>query len=618
MKSFRSLVLLIALAGIPALALAQPVTQPFTFSNIGHNLPMVRHGSISWGDVDGDLDLDVFLSGETEDGIVSDIFINEGKDPSGKAVFTPLNSNIPGLAYGFSSWADIDGDADLDLFVAGSTTLDFPYNTTTRLYRNDAGTFTLIPTGLPGLHSGSSSWGDLDRDGDLDLILTGVLTSEEFSSIIVTNEGGGQFSAITDALPPIGYGDSALGDLDKDGDLDLILSGAGPTGFTTIQFTNDSGVFSAGSAELGALAFSSIDLGDYDNDGDTDLIIAGGAISVSLMDGEVRLLKNTNGILTQAAHTFEGVVAGDATWGDYDNDGDLDLLFLGATEVLGKRNARIYRNDGNDVFVNSSNLIGSIFSDVEWGDFDADGDLDLMTSGYTPYAQSTTNMYENVRQVRPTIPSSPAGLHAKVENGVTELGWIPPAAQDLSNSMLSYNVRIGTSSGASNILSAMADAHSGRLQAPRMGNAQTASSVILENLENGTYYWSVQSVNHALIASKFASEGVFSVSGAFSTDTQEGQELPGMFALKGSYPNPFSTTTHIEFDIPAPTPVSLRVYSILGQEVFRSSPGILSAGTHRLDWAGLDATGQKVGSGLYLYELRAGSQTETGSVTLVR
>jgi len=619
MKSFRNLVLLIALVGVPALAFGQPVTQPFSFSNLGHNLPMLRHGSISWGDIDGDLDLDVFLSGESEAGIETGIYINEGRGADGKAVFTKLSTSITAVVYSFSSWADVDGDSDLDLLVAGSTNLTFPYSANTTLYRNDGnGAFSAASAGFPGLHSGSASWGDLDKDGDLDLILTGVQSSDEAITVLAINQGGFQFTLNTDALPAVSYGDTVLGDLDKDGDLDLVLSGSSATGFTTKQFTNNNGVFTAGTAELGALGFSSVDLGDYDSDGDLDLIISGGAISVSLMDGEVRLLQNNNGVLTPVAHAFEGVLAGDATWGDYDNDGDVDLLFVGATQVFGKRNARIYRNDGGGTFVNSSNLIGSLFTDVEWGDFDADGDLDLMSSGFTPYGQSTTNIYENRRQVRPAIPSTPSGLASRVTDGSVELNWTQPIQNDPTNTSLSYNVLVGTTPGGSDIVSAMADRATGWLRSPRPGNASSLASFKLENLENGTYYWSVQAINNALIASPFAIEGVFSISGAFATDAETAEELPTKFALKGSYPNPFSSTAHIEFDIPAPTGVTLRIYSILGQEVARISAGVLSAGTHRLDWSGLDATGQRVGSGIYLYELRAGSNAETGSVTLVR
>ncbi len=610
--------LVLTLLVFPVLVSAQPVVQPFTFSTLGHDLPMVRHGSVSWGDFDGDHDLDVFLSGETKTGLVTGIYVNDGWAADGTAHFTLLPSPISTVVYSFSSWADFDGDGDLDLLVAGSSSLTYPYNPSTRLYRNNGTSFTDVGAGFPGLHSGSSSWGDIDKDGDLDLILTGDSASDEVVTIVAKNSGGGQFQIISDALPGVGYGDSALGDMDKDGDLDLVLSGSGSDGFHTRLFLNNAGLFTTTNQELGPFAFSSVELGDYDGDGDVDLIVGGGSISANLMDGGVNLWSNSGGTLSPVAHSFEGLLAGDITWGDYDNDGDLDILFLGAVTVLGRQNARIYRNEGGNTFVNATNLIGSIFSDVEWGDFDADGDLDLLSSGFTPYGQSTTSIYVNQRQVRPAIPSTPFQLDTEWTDGVIELRWSHALTTEPSNEHVSYNVRVGTGPGLSDVVSPMSDTRTGWLRAPQPGNASISSLFRLQDLEEGTYYWSVQAVNNALIASEFATEGSFSISNSLSTNADTDSQLPTVFAIKGSFPNPFSTATNIEFDLPQPENVTLRVYSILGQEVARLVAGVLSAGTHRLEWKGTDSNDQKVSSGMYLYELRAGSAIKTGSLTLVR
>jgi hypothetical protein len=609
---------ILALLGLPLVATAQPVTQPFTFSVLEHELPMVRFGSVSWGDLDGDSDLDVFLSGESEAGLVTGIYINEGVGAGGVFRFVPSASSLTTSVHSFSSWADFDGDGDLDLLVAGSTGLSHPYTPSTHLYRNDAGSFTDTGISLPGLHSGSSSWGDLDKDGDLDLVMTGVLESDDVVTVVAMNTGAGQFEISTDDLPGFGYGDSDLGDVDKDGDLDLVLTGAGTTGFHTTLFLNNSGTFTANATEFGTFAFSSVDLGDYDNDGDLDLVVSGGHITENLMDGKVALWSNTGGTFSAVSHTIKGVLAGDASWGDYDNDGDLDLMLLGAVDALGKRESRMYRNDGGNSFVNTTNLVGSIFSDMEWGDFDADGDLDLIASGFTPYAQSTTHIYVNERQVRPTIPGAPKALSTQYSDGTVELRWSPAAQSDPSNTALSYNVRVGSAPGTSDVVASMSDRETGRLQAPRPGNASFASSMQLDHLPDGTYFWSVQAVNHALVASEFASEGSFTISGSLATDAEVDSQLPRVFSVRGSYPNPFSSTAHIEFDVPEPVQVSMRIYSLLGKEVAVVTGGILAAGTHQLDWDGRDAQGRLVGSGLYLFELRAGTRSKTGSLTLIR
>ncbi len=617
MSRFCTAVFVLVLVGLPLLVQAQPVTTPFTFNILSHDLPMVRHGSLSWGDIDGDGDLDLYLSGESENGIESAIYVNQGRSANGNAHFSAHPSPIRSAVFSFSSWTDFDGDGDLDLLVAGSETLTHPYSVGTRIYRNNGSTFSEITTGLPGLHSGSASWGDIDKDGDLDLVLTGVNGADESVSIIATNSGGGQFDVNQNALPGLGYGDSALGDLDKDGDLDLVLSGAGEQGFTTKRFLNTAGQFTEVASEMGPFAFSSMDLGDYDGDGDLDLLVGGGVVSSKLLTGRVNLWKNTAGAFTQVSQSFEGVLAGDITWGDYDHDGDLDVLLLGAVEVLGKRNARVYRND-NGTFTNTTVLIGSIFSDVEWADFDGDGDLDLFSSGYTPYAQSTTNIYLNERQVRPSLPTAPSIGNVEIENDVISLRWSSSVQSDPSNALISYNVRVGSTPGGSDIVSSMADFATGRLRVPKPGNAESSNSFQLEHLPNGTYYWSVQAINSALVASAFSAERSFVVSGSFATDLDSDEQLPSTFQLKSTYPNPFTDVAHIQFDLPDPTHVTLRVYSSLGQQVSELSSGVLSAGTHTVEWTGKDKQGRQLGSGVYWFELRAGKQSKTGSLTLIR
>ena len=617
----RLIVLLLAVVCLPTLVQAQPVTQPFHFSILEHDLPLVRHGSTSWGDIDGDGDLDLFLSGESEDGIVSGIYVNNGAADGGSGstdLFTPLTANIERVAYSASSWGDADGDGDLDLVVMGSRTLSYPYDRVTALYRNDGGSFTRVQAGFPDLHSGSISWGDMDNDGDLDIVLTGSVSDEVGMTAIVRKQSDGSWSWSDTELPGIAFGDSEIGDIDGDGDQDLVLAGVGADGFTTKVYLNDAGNLTPLAEEFGSFAFASADLGDYDHDGDLDLVSSGGEISSNLMDGAIKLWKNNGGSFSEVAVELQGVLAGDVSWGDYDQDGDLDLMILGADNILGRRNALIYRNDGDDQFVNNSILVGSIFSDLEWGDYDGDGDLDLMTTGFTPYGQTTTSLYVNHRQVIPPVPAAPAGLSAAVEDASVELTWLPALQSDAVNQQLSYNVRVGTAPGRGDVVAAMSDPATGRLFKPYAGNVVLSTTKTLQNLPDGTYYWSVQAVNTAFVASTFASEGSFSISGGYSVDTKSDAELPRAFAVLPSYPNPFSISTTLDYELPDVADVSFSVYSMLGREVFRSRPGARTAGRHQLTWTGVDANGQKLGSGIYLYELRADSRVQTGTLTLIR
>ena len=70
-------------------------------------------------------------------------------------------------------------------------------------------------------------------------------------------------------------------------------------------------------------------------------------------------------------------------WGDYDNDGDLDILLTG-DHGSGGRVAKVYRNDGGGTFTDiGAGLTGVYDSSVAWGDYDNDGDLDILLTGYS-------------------------------------------------------------------------------------------------------------------------------------------------------------------------------------------------------------------------------------------
>ncbi|MDP6015406.1 MAG: right-handed parallel beta-helix repeat-containing protein [Candidatus Latescibacteria bacterium] len=82
------------------------------------------------------------------------------------------------------------------------------------------------------------------------------------------------------------------------------------------------------------------------------------------------------------------------------------------------------------------------------------------------------------------------------------------------------------------------------------------------------------------------------------------ESMPGAFALRPAWPNPFNGTTMITFDLSAPTPVDLTVYDVLGQRVRNLTPARnLAAGRYTVRWDGHDDRGQPAASGIYLYHL---------------
>lgn len=81
--------------------------------------------------------------------------------------------------------------------------------------------------------------------------------------------------------------------------------------------------------------------------------------------------------------TLQGVSYGDLAWGDYYNDGDLDILLSGLTSNNITRISKIYRNDGSDTFTETVSLTGIWHGSVTWWDYDNDDDLDILLTGDT-------------------------------------------------------------------------------------------------------------------------------------------------------------------------------------------------------------------------------------------
>lgn len=616
----QSLLLLLVICWLlPAQVQAQPVTQPFTFGISQHDLPAIQHGSAEWGDFDADGDLDLLLAGSTGGAASTELFVNQGLE-DGVFRFEALSGTFEQVLYSSSSFADVDGDGDLDVLVSGSSSATWPYVASTRLYRlSTDGTIAHIENhGLPDLHSSASAWADLDADGDLDVVMTGVTSNDVLTTVVGYNNGDGTFETHTDLLPGIGYGDVALGDVDADLDIDVVLSGASDNGFTTRVMRNDGGSFSDTGTPFPPVAFSSVDLGDYDGDGDLDLVVSGGSVSELIFAGLLQIWENIGGSFARSSYELPGVLAGEVTWGDYDHDGDLDLLVLGAEAAIGRRSAYMYRNIGEDGFEAATLLVGAVFSDAAFGDFDADGDLDLITTGSSSLGPSFTNIYENKRQVIPDLPDAPAALVASVEDRQALLTWQAPTTAAGSLVQTTFNIRVGTRPGASDVVSAMADPATGRRWISGPGNASVADAFLVDRLADGTYFWSVQTVNNAFLASEFASEGSFTVKGSLSVDTEDGAVLPQRFAVYSNYPNPFTTQTTIRYDLPEAATVQLKVYSLLGQEVHSASLGTQPAGQHQVQWNGQSRSGSLLGSGIYFYEIRADGSSATGTMTLVR
>ncbi len=270
------------------------------------------------------------------------------------------------------SWGDYDGDGHLDLYFAN--------NGQNRMFWGD-GAGGLVEDAICGLADDGSgcsvTWGDYDNDGDLDLYLGRFNQPNKLFS----NEGGRVFLDAT--LVPLDDAGRGRGvswvDYDNDGDLDLYVVNEIPENHLYENhgpgqpFTDETSGSLLGDPGMSQAAVWC----DYDSDGDQDVYLVN-------HNSANRLFKNLgDGVFADVAEGTNLADAGSgsgAAWGDYDNDGDMDLYL---TKKDGAN--RLYRNDGNDVFADVATPALGVVSwscGVSWVDVDNDADLDLYVGGH--------------------------------------------------------------------------------------------------------------------------------------------------------------------------------------------------------------------------------------------
>jgi hypothetical protein len=345
---------------------------------------------------------------------------------------------------------------------------------------------------------GSVAWGDYNNDGYPDILLTGY-TGSGYISKVYRNNGNGTFTDLNAGLPGVGLGSVAWGDYDNDGYLDILLTGYSDSGPISKIYRN-----------------------------------------------------NGNGTFTDLNAGLPGVYQGSVAWGDYDNDGYLDFLLTGTTS--GDQSGAIsktYRNNRNGTFteVTTTSLSGAFYGSVAWGDYDNDGRLDLLLTGMDPAGSYVSHLYHNYWPVTNNAPVAPGNLTANVVGTNAILSWSVGSDPQTPAPGLSYNLRVGTTPGGSNVVSPQAAA-SGFRRVPQLGNMQQNLSASLTGLKYGSnYYWSVQAVDTAFAGSPFVSQGSFAVTLAPSAVSASVGSIMGSSAVLDAsvYPNGSATTAYFQW-----------------------------------------------------------------------
>jgi hypothetical protein len=382
----------------------------------------------TWGDYNNDGFLDLFVFNEAGSATFPFLYSNNGngaftKITSGPPVSLPADSPA-------ACWGDYDNDGNLDLFVAT--------HSVNLLYHNNGdGAFSRITTGPvvtdSSYHMGAA-WGDYNNDGFLDLFVTVFVNAANSHNLLYRNNGDGTFTKITNGSPVTDIGSSLgciWGDYDNDGHVDLfVCGGRGPgNGLqpNRLYHNNGDGTFTrilTGSIATDGGYSGPCAWGDYDNDGFPDLFVGNtGGVTNFLYhnNGDGTFTRITNGVVGTAVATSFG-----CAWGDYDNDGYLDL-FVANYGNLYNGNAGtnfLYHNNGDGTFTQITT--GSPVTDpsfsigCSWVDYDNDGFLDLFVAqanalgNYLYHNDGNSNAWLEVKLVGTVSNRSAIGAKVRV------------------------------------------------------------------------------------------------------------------------------------------------------------------------------------------------------------
>lgn len=605
---------LLAAAFGSAVLVAVPVAaQPFAEVTTGVT-PLIT-GALVAGDLDGDGDPDLIVAGgDAQNDPATHLYRNDGGTATGGSpawVFARITSPFAPVSEPSLDLGDVDGDGDLDVLISGAGV--------THLYRNDGGfAFTRLAIGLPSLrraggivevvNTPASKLGDIDGDGDLDIVLMGEASGGAYGCVWL-NDGGGSFTEST-VLPALASPSLDLGDYDGDGDLDILAldrPSPGQARALVLENRQSGRQFREVTTSILPVTLGSARFGEAGNDGRLDILVAGTDLSTGTPTESSRLYAGASSGFTQQRVLPPSYFA---DWIDFDNDGRMDIVQDGSQG--GSTFLRFLRNTG-DGFTETGTREGVWWGATERADVDGDGLSDLLVMGEVRRAgQSAERRFFFLRSTAPSNapPSAPQITSTLAFSGtdgesIVQISW-DAASDDVSpTGVLTYTVRVGTTPGADDVVTA------GVRHLARRGNAGFRRSLTLAGVPSGyTYYASVQAVDQQYAKSAFSEVAEISTGQAVADETAP---YAPRAALAPAFPNPFTGSTTLTFTLAEPQHVRLGVFDVLGRRVATLAEGRLRAGEHTAEWRA-----EALPPGLYMARLMTPSGAFMQRLTLLR
>ncbi len=537
-----------------------------------------------------------------------------------------------------------------------------------------------ISTDVSSVTTGGS-FADIDQDGWLDFVVANGNDISRQKVAVYYNTGSGNFPSIPDwQSSDIDYhGHLDVGDVNADGYPDVAVSVyIGPSGFSTPGkvklYLNNNGTLSSNPDWVSGdqLYTFSCAFGDADGDGDLDLAVAGGESYTNKLE-QPRIYYNISGML-ESLPSWKATAlqySYDVNWADFDNDGDLDLVFAGESFPN-----RIFENYGDSISIlpnwqstDASQYANSLFI----GDVNNDSFFDLAIADNNQLGG--TGRFKIYLSNNGTLNTTPfwtsdfsgygsgiylADIDNDSDNDLLTGGWWEPVRIYLNNSG-NYNVNPNYTSTSTSVVEAIV---CGDIDEDAIQNVQKSfisdgakklfylpgtplqeiNIVIVDSdtlqlneycldLENGWVMLAEQPDSGVNILIEASVSWDLDM-GITNWDQNKGNYLfyntsdpvyaageesaPEGFILYQNYPNPFNPNTKISWQSSVGSWQTLKVYDILGNEIATLVDEYKPAGTFEVEFNVCQDSGPDIASGVYFYQLKVGGYSSAKQMLLLK
>jgi hypothetical protein len=533
-----------------------------------------------------------------------------------------ISTDVTSVSTG-GAFADIDKDGWLDFVVANGN--DISIQKLVVYYNNGNGTF---PT-TPNWHSADNDYhghldvGDVNADGWLDVAVSVYIGNGGFTTpgkVKLYLNNNGTLSSNPDWVSADQFYtfSCSFGDADGDADLDLAVAGGESYYNNPAQpriYYNNNGMLETLPSWKGSTSIYSYDVNwaDFDNDGDLDIVFAGESNPNYIFEN----FGDSISVTPTWQSTDASQYANSLFVGDVNNDGFLDLAISDNNQLGGTGKFKIYLN--NNGTLNTTPYWTSSFSGygsgINLADIDNDLDLDLITGGWW----QPVRIYLNNNGNFSTSPEYTSTSTSVVE--VIVMG-------DVDKDAIVFENWVGVGSQKLFYL----PGHLLDLESVYVNGDSLDYSEYCYDLENG---WLMLAVVHDSLS-------IISIDGTASLDLDIGitnwdqdkgnylflnttdpvvvaneENLPEGFVLHQNYPNPFNPSTNIGFRISDGGFVSLKVYDVLGNEITTLVNEHKPAGSYEVEFRP-ESSIKNPASGIYFYQLKAGDYLETKKMILIK